>query len=569
MNIKERMKHYERSEITIVALHDGCTDTYYNVYSLVELCPADQLQSPAIGDARYGMLREKLNDNYTLFIRRVFFTDPLRGLNFFQSKGLRAIYKLGDKDILFDYDEMISEPNGEDGILFDCSSADRSLLKPILPEFSCSVRIYTQISKSDIFQKLLSQNELVKAGLAVKRELGISLVEHMEYWGSVFLCLPNPYTRRARLSLGLDCRYLLVSIQERNNSSVFGGTFEITDERQFGTGFCIRKQIDAARFWVEMPNEPEKLRYRIFTKEGELIAEVANYFVKSFKFQMAIASQRRVFQTNTDNKEVPMQTYEEFSIGDCSQEVYAQRLEEEGKKRSLKYLEESYTFVYFPGHKEDTNSRQKAERVIQDIIGKAKKKCIICDPYFSAEDFMRFGTSVSSLDLVLQIVTSEAFLIQPLAKRSRLTQGDKLIQIMNLVKDKMQAQCYVLKGRKHSPLHDRFIIVDDEAYLLGSSLAEFGSRATTLFKVPDPDALDRQARSWIYNRDKTEDRQYCVTLEKWAKDNGAKKLLKKSRSRLIPDVRFKPRMKKARSIFCHCKTIIGLNQIIRKRRING
>ena len=71
----------------------------------------------------------------------------------------------------------------------------------------------------------------------------------------------------------------------------------------------------------------------------------------------------------------------------------------------------------------------------------------------------------------------------------------------------------MLEGRKSSPLHDRFIIVDDSAYLLGSSLSEFGSRATTLFKVPNPEALDKRARKWIYNQTPS------ISLEDWAIKN--------------------------------------------------
>ena len=571
MNIKDRAKRYKRAEITIVALHDMHNKKYYNIYSVVELCPADQMPSPVIGKTEHGMIRKTLNDNYTLYIRRVFFTEPLPGINFFLSSELRTIYKLGPDDVLYDYDEMIAEPDGQEGILYDCSSADGCPLKPVLPEFTCSVRVYTKISKSSALQQLLTPKELIKAGLAIKNQLGISLLEHMEYWGSVFLCLPNPYIRQVRLSLGRDCKFLLIHIQERENSSILDGTFEITDERNFGTGFFIRKQIDDTRFWIEMPNEPEKLRYRVYTKTGELVAEAANHFVKSFKFRMAIEAQRRIFNINDQVKEMPMQTYEEFNVGDSELDAYAQRLDEEEKKRTLKYLEDSRTFVYFPGNKEDSNSKKNAERIIQELVNKAKTKCIICDPYFSAEDFITFGTSVSSLDLELQIVTSEAFLIQPLSKKSSKTQGDKLIKILNQVKSNMKVQCYVLQGRKNSPLHDRFIIVDDNAYLLGSSLSEFGSRATTLFKVPDPDALDRQARKWMYDKDKDENKNYCITIDEWAKKEHAndKKIQKKSRGRLKSDVQFKKRIKRIQLTYLPINLTTGLNRKARKGRING
>jgi hypothetical protein len=56
-------------------------------------------------------------------------------------------------------------------------------------------------------------------------------------------------------------------------------------------------------------------------------------------------------------------------------------------------------------------------------------------------------------------------------------------------------ECRVLRGNK-SPLHDRFLVVDDEVYLLGSSLNEFGSRTTTISRAPAPGEMIKQAETW-------------------------------------------------------------------------
>ena len=61
-------------------------------------------------------------------------------------------------------------------------------------------------------------------------------------------------------------------------------------------------------------------------------------------------------------------------------------------------------------------------------------------------------------------------------------------------------QCKVLKGRK-SPLHDRYIVIDNDVYLLGSSLNEFGARVTTIIKVPTPIKMIEQAEEWWADAD--------------------------------------------------------------------
>lgn len=510
MDILQKALQYERAEITIVALHDKKSKKYYNIYSVVELCPVGQLKSEKIGDNKYSYRREKLDEDYTLFIRRVFLNDPLRGVYFFQGKGLREIYDENKTDdVLYDSGDMITEPSGEEGILFNADTADKSPINSVLPDFRGSVRVYTQFCQSERFTTLLSQTSMAKAGLFIKKVLGIALLENMEYWGSVFLCLPNPYIKRISLQLGRDGRFLLIKIRERQGKSIKGGIFEICDERTLGKGFCCRTTINTSRFVMEMPNEPEKLRYRLFTAEGDLISESANYFMKGFSLQMAIEGQKRVFKFNNQIRTVQMRSYEELSYSGNKNDDYIKRLDEEAKKRSLKELEEKRIFIYFPGKKEDQNSPERAKSVIQEIIGKAKKKCIICDPYFSRDDFLNYGIMVSSTNLELHLVTSEMFLIQPLTKDAKQTQGDVLYDVLQQLRNKMKVQCHVLKGRSSSPLHDRFIIADDAAYLLGSSLSEFGSRATTLFKVPDASGLQGTARKWIYHEEPS------ISLEKW------------------------------------------------------
>jgi hypothetical protein len=70
----------------------------------------------------------------------------------------------------------------------------------------------------------------------------------------------------------------------------------------------------------------------------------------------------------------------------------------------------------------------------------------------------------------------------------------QLIQYTSAV-PQQKIECRVLRGNK-SPLHDRFLVIDDEVYLLGSSLNEFGSRTTTISRVPAPGEMIKQAETW-------------------------------------------------------------------------
>lgn len=515
MYIEERANLYERAELTIVALMDQKSRRFYNVYSVVELCPKGQLKSDCIGDNEEDCIRQKINKDYTLFIRRVFWDKATSAIQFFQSDKIRVINKNDENDIVHDYynenGEIFSEPDGEVGLLINRNSKIKSKLFDVLPMFDGSVRVYTKLNGSSEFRNILPQDKFLKVDLLVKKYLGISLIEHMEFLGSVFLCMPNPYLKDVQLELGRGRRKLLVSLLFRTGKSLKNGFFEVVDERKFGTGFCIRQEIINDKFVIDLPNEPELLRYRIYSASGELLEDCANYFVGKISFTMAIEGLKRVFQINDKQTIVNMKTYEHFSVGD-DEDSYDDLLRREQSERELKLLEEKRIFVYFPGDRGRTNSKEKAVQIIRELINGAKERCIICDPYLSGDDYLEYGIQVSSTNIILKLITSEKFMLQKISKEGSKTQGDHMDDILSQVKSKIMIECYILKGRERSPLHDRFIIVDDSAYLLGSSLAEFGSRATTLYKVPDAKILYRTAKKWM------DDTNQCVNFDEWIED---------------------------------------------------
>ena len=51
-------------------------------------------------------------------------------------------------------------------------------------------------------------------------------------------------------------------------------------------------------------------------------------------------------------------------------------------------------------------------------------------------------------------------------------------------------------------LHDRFLRIDDELWMLGSSLNSFGGRGTMLLRVPDPEpVLNDLEQIWANSQD--------------------------------------------------------------------
>lgn len=510
-------KFYERAELTIVMLRDRKKDIFYNVYSVAELCLPNQPLSEDFSRKGKPHCLKSLNADYTLFIRRVFLKDIEQAIRYYERDGERPVDEITDsdrEDAVQDFgDKILTEPD----VMFTRGSCQKSPLEDILPPLGDFVRVAVKFNQSREFRELLPPNALLKAGKFVEETLGISLLKRMEFWGSVFLCMPNPYIRRADLKLGRGGKELLVRIRPHSNQSLQGYFLELADERKTGAGFNIHQPIPSEKFVISLPNEPELLHYRIFDRDKNCIAEECCCLIKQVNVHMSLGGAKRIFNVNGKLTEVNVSTYENFSIGKIK-ESYRDIMTEEEKKRHLKALEDSRVFMYFPGNCDPkSNSRDRAMAVVKEIIGEARTRCIICDPYFSARDFVTYGIMISSTNITLKLISSEEFLQQPLSKTDNTMQGELLDNVLDQVSSSLPVECHVLKGRDHSPLHDRFIIADNSAYLLGSSLAEFGSRATTLFQAPDTEPLYQAVLSWLQNKN------LCIPLKTWLAQRKAEK----------------------------------------------
>lgn len=505
MNISQLALMYSRCEITTVALQDrtsGQNNLFYNIYSLVEFCHEEQEKSENIKEAGRQFVRYKVNKNYNVFIQRDFIDDVQVGLNFYRGKG--HVHQL-PKDFLQDYESLIEEPPRENCILFDINAVDISPLMRVLPHFDKTIWLSMKLSQSDKLLSLLTEEERWETGRFIEQHLGIPLNLYNEFWGGMFLCAKNAQLRYMDYQLGKDRMSLIVSLLPFEDAELYDGWIELFDERRYGAGFYIKEKIKQSRFMISFPYEPEKLHVRVYDKHGQLQDDRSSVFLKEIRFNMGIQSARRIFSDGKQKTEIAMKQYDNFVVGKRSQTI-SDNVRDAEHKRYLASLEKERIFIYFAGKEEE---KERAAQVVRELIASAKERCVICDPYFSKKDFLNYGIHVTSVNLVLKIVTSAAFLKTKVDGETELRQGKLLHEILkDMSKHHIPVMCYVLKGTK-SPLHDRFIVIDDEVYLLGSSLSEFGSRATTLYRVPDPNLLIRQVERWMQDKDR------CPLLEEW------------------------------------------------------
>ena len=157
-------------------------------------------------------------------------------------------------------------------------------------------------------------------------------------------------------------------------------------------------------------------------------------------------------------------------------------------------FEEALDFVFYDGDKEQSEENiRRAENDILRIIDSAKDRVYICDVFFDVKSLARFVLPMACRSVPVKILSGKKELKQ-YGKREKLASTIKEFNEKGIAK----VECRLLIGKK-AELHDRFIVADDNVWMLGCSLNEFGNRATTLIRVPKDykqKLIDRALEWW-------------------------------------------------------------------------
>ena len=483
---------YPRAEIATAMVHDRRSDAYLIVYGVAELCPADQPTSSLIGKPPHFMLRERIDgQDASLYVRRDL-VDSAAAIAFF--RGADGSRSLPGAPTLKSAGPLVDVTSNEEAVLIPSNLGEASGVGAVLPPRQTALGLLSKYDTGGATTRTLGEPAMSRVREVVRAALGVDLTRFAEHVGAVHLCFTNPILRRFERTLGADGRTLLVRCYERMGRSISGCDVELTNEWQpLGTGFCLRQRIVAPFFTVALPAPPHSLRVRLFDTSGRCIEDESAVFIKKIGLDLAMTSRRRVILPGSDGRQ------EVHDVQTVSRERRA-RIEEEAlpsplvaigeaqRRRQLDELAAERVFLYFPG---GDNSKRDARKVVRELLGQARGRCDIVDPYLSADDAAMFVPFIATTGCKVRLLSSHAFLRQSVDGEARLVARVAELKVLPLVLEARR-----MEGRERSPVHDRVLVVDDTLYLLGSSLSELGSRATTIFRVPDARQMLSEIERW-------------------------------------------------------------------------
>lgn len=509
--LKDISTEYERAEVTCIFLHNKTTDKKTNLLSVFELVPAEQQTSLMIGDkTSFYMKREAVDDIYTIYITRLVDLTVSETIDKYEK--LEGGLKLQHDNLNVDIDipfSLMQEPPNYFNILIN--SNDEKTLGRILPRRNTCLRVWSKLNTDKEWLKTHDKKLLEKLTKVSIEHLGYDLSAIPEHIGNAYLCASNPVLRKWDTSLLDKEKDLLISFHERIGRSIIGCNIVIEEERSKNIGFTIVKTITNKEERIALPYFPDAINEKIYDKSGRLIEHSYGIWC-NIQFNMNIQESVLNLNVQTPNGIEVYSVPKTSMAGSTTVGKFdlstAHYLRNALNDRKFEELESSKEFIFFPKHE---TSKSKAQSTVRELLNKAHKRCMILDPYFGPLDLV-YALTIKNISIPVRIISSAMLLkmeVEPQKGKTNAEQLNESIKQFHNQYPLQEIQCKVLKGKK-SPLHDRYIVIDDDVYLLGSSLNEFGARATTIIKVPTPIKMIEQAEEWWSDSD-------CPNLEDFVK----------------------------------------------------
>lgn len=422
-------------------------------------------------------------------------------------------YVVGGTTYLFYSDEYRLRPSKNEPpfVMQDSYHDNKPEIQNVLPLRQCTKALYSYIVKDNVVAGILEVNDYLKKQLkeVSTKYYGTDLSLFPDHFGNIYIVQYNPYFKHVDFSsseepFGLYVNFkfrqielteLIIRVSSKNKAGFY--SFEIDE----------MVSTDKSNHYIKLPAAPDVLSVKIFDKYNNLIYfSDSMSFIKSINFSMDVKSKdvKLITKEGKSEKEETVEKFvtESHSIGEKydGDAIYG----EAQTKNAYLTLEQSLQFILFDGDqtKKEENIK-RAKSVVKQILGKAHNRCIICDPYFNLSDLAEFVFTMKSLSVNVRIMSAKEFIGKNAeqGKKNAIAIHEAIVSYVKRVGGNIQFR--LLTGQ--SPLHDRFIVADDQVWLLGSSFNEFGNRVTTITKVPQQSCrrVYSMAEEWWSDTKKT------------------------------------------------------------------
>lgn len=410
-------------------------------------------------------------------------------------------------------ESYVAENDGKE-ILIPKDEHFKDEIKTVLPVFCASCFAACFLPKEPIKDLI---NEQVKGQI---KELSLKCLSfdlslHDRYWGAVIFVRSNPYFSmidfredakrpglyfRTYYRAGRIIPLNIIVTGKDKKGNIWGEERFVTQHNGFLSHFDFKQQYGLIDIKVLDPN-------------GILIDYYTDVtFIHSIDIAMSVMTKKVEYKDNAGNvKSINRYSSERHIIG---KDEPIKSLMDTSEEFSYKRFEDALDFVFFDGNKSNQKyNRERAVNVVSRILKSSQMECYIVDPYFSGFEITDFVLpAVERMNVKIHILSSKEGLSSrqsEVRKTDGMKAYDAKQHLANCIselnsKGINDIECRLMRGKPVS--HDRFIVADNNAWLVGCSLNELGVRAASVVRVPHEYApkIIGQIKSWWADESITE-----------------------------------------------------------------
>ncbi len=373
-------------------------------------------------------------------------------------------------------------------------------LLPFVPNTHACPRVHHILCEAPEIFQLFTDEERGRAAEIIRQRLYFDIKKPGHLWQSIHLTAPDPRIRRVETTLNTSTddsidTAVQVALVPRAGEDTRGIMLRIKEVRETGQRLLARIEAPERVFRAPLTEPIDQIVVEVEDEARGLIYTSGPHpFLRSIRLQMSIGgSTRRVVaparrRSAAVQYDVTVSAPDRPMIMGHSPAMTGSKLFRDAE-RALTALTKSAQQYWFDG---DPNI---ASAFVRGLLGRAQKRVRVIDLFFGAGEVAHYLPAVAHAESTLEVLTSR----EGLGRRSKLTdeaggyreQAAALrAEVERYVSSRLmnRTQVRVMTGAR-AEVHDRFLCVDDDIWLVGSSFNEFGSRGTMLVKLPEPDSV--------------------------------------------------------------------------------
>ena len=327
------------------------------------------------------------------------------------------------------------------------------------------------------------------------QRLHINFHDYPEYLGGMCLLVPNTQVQAINLSL-THCEQghesLAIHVIAQPGKNFQGLSIIYTAVQDDVLTHCQQYSVPSSGFLL-VPHQGKLHQAGLVLthkEQGVLLHKSLTSFYRQMTSRISSSSLGNLISVpSTDKANAPHTTYAAADYLDNNVTVIGEgptaveeRIARSAGARNLRWQSKRYDQQWF-----SAGDREQALKFVRSKLKNARQRIIIADPYFDKLQIEQLLYAVPQGDCNVYVLTNADVFKAENNKGSRLLKVQEFASTLSKLLNIHSLKNLNIKVAvdAEAKFHDRFLIVDDSAWLLGSSLNSLGTQPTMIIRIPN------------------------------------------------------------------------------------